>query len=110
MEHYAVHLSGAAKDDIRNLYAYVDGVLCDHERAVRLYGAVKRAVLSLQTMPKRRSLVADDEFAAMGIRSLEVERHLVFYIVQDIPQTVVVLRVLHGRREWRELLEPEASD
>lgn len=108
MQDYGVSLSGVAKDDIRGIYVFFDDVLCEHKRAVHVYRSLKEAVRSLRTMPKRRPLLEDTRFAAQGVRSLSVEGCLVFYLVHDVPASVVALRVLHERREWSALLEPPA--
>lgn len=102
---YSIILSAKAKDDIRDIYSYIDGVLCDRRQATGTYRALKSSILSLGEMPKRRSLVDDPELAERGIRALRSGRYLVFYLVQEVPPCVVVVRVLHERREWRSLVD-----
>ena len=106
MERHAVEASQAVKDDLRGIYTYIDGVLCEHAAAVRIYGRLKGAIRSLEVLPKRQPLVDDPELAARGVRILRVENYIVAYVVHDVPPTVSVLRVLYCRREWQSLLEP----
>ena len=109
MDQYTVNLSDAARDDIREIYAYLNDILCDHKSAVWTYEGLKQAVLSLETMPMRRPLVSDEEFASKGIRSLRSGRYLIFYVVAEEPRVVLVVRVLHERREWKTILGAESQ-
>lgn len=110
MDQYTVNLSDAARDDIREMYAYLNDILCDHKSAVWTFEGLKQAVLSLETIPMRRPLVSDEEFASKGIRSLRSGRYLIFYVVAEEPHIVLVARALHERREWKALLAGPESE
>lgn len=110
MDHYTVNLSNAARDDIREMYAYLNDILCDHKSAAWTFEGLKHAVLSLETIPMRRPIISDEEFASKGIRSLRSGRYLIFYVVAEEPHVVLVVRVLHERREWKTLLAGPESE
>jgi len=60
--------------------------------------------MSLDKLPVRPALVADKLLAAQGIRKLIVENYIVFYVISETDETVTVIRILYGGRDWECLL------
>jgi len=60
--------------------------------------------MSLVEMPACYATVADERFAAQGIRKLPVENCILFYVISEKDWTVTVVRILYGRRDWEHLL------
>ena len=47
------------------------------------------AALSLEEMPLRNALVADERLSTAGIRNLLVDNYIIFYVISEREKTVV---------------------
>lgn len=52
----------------------------------------------------RYALVVDERLTALGIRKLIVENYIVFYVISKKDESVTVIRILYGKRDWEYLL------
>ncbi len=55
-------------------------------------------------MPQRNALVADKRLSTLEIRKLLVDNYIIFYVISEKEKTVMVIRILYGRRDWLTLL------
>ncbi len=101
---YEVILSPAAESDLLGIADYIRLQLQEPIVAVNLIKRLKKAVLSLETMPMRHPLAADEYIAAKQIRVMPAERYLIFYTVNESSKTVRIVRILYGKRAWQALL------
>jgi len=104
MKSYKVLITQPAIKDLRGISDYIANELKEPSSAKKLVGKIKEAVMSLREMPTRHALVADENLAAQGIRWLMVDNYMIFYVVSEKNKTVVVIRILYGRRDWIYLL------
>jgi len=104
LKSYKVLLTQPAIGDLKGIADYIAGELKEPTLAKRLVGKIKEAIMSLDEMPARHALAADEYFAAQGIRWLMADNYMVFYVVTEENATVVVIRILYGRRDWLHLL------
>ncbi len=104
MSEFDVIIETTAVSDMRGILRYITQTLKEPITAQRIYGSIKEQIMTLDTMPFRYALVKDEVFAARGLRKMPVENYLVFYVVDETANEVHVIRVLYGRREWRNLL------
>ena len=102
---YKVLIAQPAIEDLRGIADYIANELREPSTAKKLVGKIKEAVMSLGEMPTRHALVSDEGLAAQGIRWLMVDNYMVFYVVSEKNRTVVVIRILYGRRDWINLLK-----
>ena len=101
---YKVIMTKPARTDIARIGRYIAMELHSPQSASALVEYIQAAVHGLKNMPKRHALVADERLAFSGIRAIPIKNYLVFYTVDDDAQTVVIQRVLYGRRDWANLL------
>ncbi|NLJ25424.1 MAG: type II toxin-antitoxin system RelE/ParE family toxin [Firmicutes bacterium] len=104
MRQYEILITESAANDLRQITDHVAVQLQDPVSARMLSDRLKHSMMSLATMPYRHVLVVDHRLAALGIRKLPIDGYLVFYAISEGDETVNVLRVLHGRRDWTRLL------
>jgi len=104
MGQYNVILSQKAEADIRTTIRYLKNDLQEPGTAENMFHRFKKALDSLKDMPERFPLVADNDFAEQGYRTISVGNYLVFFVVDCKKLRVDVVRVLHGRRDWRQFL------
>ena len=104
MKQYKVLMTEPAADDLQSIARYIAEELLEPAIAKKLVGKIKEAVMSLAKLPARHALVADERIAAQRIRKLIVENYMAFYVISEKDETVMVIRILYGRRDWEHLL------
>ena len=104
MDEYSVIIETTAKSDLRGILRYITETLKDPVVARRLYSLIKEKVMNLDQMPQRHPLVRDETLAARGLHWMPVESYSVFYVIDEESREVSILRILHGRRDWQNIL------
>jgi addiction module RelE/StbE family toxin len=101
---YRIVPSGRARKDILDIVAYITHDMDSPEAARKLLTDINKHINSLDTMPKRFALVADERLAQKGFRSIPVKKYLIFYVVDEQTETVNIVSVIHNKRNWANLL------
>lgn len=101
MGKYRIKILQIARDDIEDIFLYI---LADHARAAL---AVTEKILdkidTLAELPFIGKIVPEKDLANQEFRMLTIDSYIVFYKV--IGNEVVVYRVLHGMRDYPDLLK-----
>lgn len=104
MKAYHLAITEPAEADLKEITDYIAKELLEPSTAQHLITKISEAIFELEQMPKRYALVDDERLANQGIRKLVVDNYIVFYIVSEKNQSVSVIRILYGRRDWHNLL------
>ena len=104
MNSYNVVISEIAETDLREIVQYIAFERMEPFNARHLLSRIQEAILELEKRTYRYILVRDERLASRGIRLLSVDNHIVFYIVSKRYDSVTIVRILYGRREWKKLL------
>ncbi|MDR2197049.1 MAG: type II toxin-antitoxin system RelE/ParE family toxin [Coriobacteriales bacterium] len=104
MTHYSVELSKSAELDLRETMHYISENLKAPAAAKRLLDEIERAVKNLEENPARCALARDKRLADSGHRWIKAKNYLVFFVIDENSKTVMVSRILYGRRNWAHLL------
>ena len=104
MIEYSVLIGRQAERDILEAVTYIQEILFQPESARRIYKAIKTQINMLSEMPQRFAVIAEEPYRSMGMRKASAENYLIFYLVNEKEKTVSIVRVLHNRREWTNLL------
>ncbi|XID94593.1 type II toxin-antitoxin system RelE/ParE family toxin [Paenibacillaceae bacterium WGS1546] len=104
MKIYAIVITEPAEDDLRGITEYIALELKEPLTAQNLLTRIGEAIFELEKMPYRNTLVRDERLASQGIRMLVVENYIVFYVVSEMNDSVTIIRILYGKREWNRLL------
>ena len=104
MAGFTVVVTDPAAKDLQGIADYIAKDLREPATARKQLSRIREAVLGLADFPTRHALVADDVLAALGYRMLVVDNYLVFYITASAEDTVTIVRVLYGRRDWMSIL------
>ena len=97
-------MTHVASDDLRGITAYITNELREPTVAKRIIAEIKEVVMSLKTMPNRYSMIDEESSAIKGIRKTIVDNYIIFFIVSEENNTVTIIRILYGRRDWVNLL------
>lgn len=100
MEHYKVKIYATAKQDLRDIVAYLNTL--SPEAAVRYYDQLVQEIAGLGQFPERCPHPRDLALKAKGYRYLLVKNYCVFYVIQG--DTVQIRRILYARRDYGSLL------
>jgi toxin ParE1/3/4 len=101
---YRIVITDLAEVDLRNIADYIANELLDPSTARKMIAKIAEAVFQLEQMPFRNGLVRDERLAASGIRHILVDSYIVFYVVSEKEETVTIIRILYGKRQWSSLL------
>lgn len=97
---YQVRLLPVAEEDLEEIVTYV--ALDDLQAASKLADRIEARLERLSRFPKLGRLPRDSDLREAGYRYVIVADWLTFYTVEK--RTIVVHRILHGGRDYKELL------
>ncbi|MZQ85103.1 type II toxin-antitoxin system mRNA interferase toxin, RelE/StbE family [Paenibacillus sp. 5J-6] len=101
---YRLLITDLAEADLRDIADYIANELLEPSAARKIISRIAEAASQLEQMSFRNGLVRDERLAANGIRHLLVDSYIVFYIVSEKEETVTIIRILNGKRNWSSLL------
>ncbi len=105
---YQIHITQQAEQDIDEAATYIRSTLLNPSAAFRLLSKTQEVIRSLEANPKRHPLVDDPALSAWGIRYVEINHYLAFYLVSEEDHTVHIIRFLYGKRNWMHILKEES--
>jgi toxin ParE1/3/4 len=80
------------------LFSYVANELSAPQSAEKLLDGIERAVLRLKESPYSAPVARDEYLAVQGYRVLIFRKYLVFYKISEDDRSVIIYRVVYGRR------------
>ena len=101
---YRVLTALAAERDIIAAADHIEHALKNPSAADRLLDHVERRFASLSELPRRTRVVGDPVLSSWGIHCIAVDNYLAFYVVDDEGKTVTVVRFLHQKSNWSQIL------
>jgi len=102
---YQIKITEPAENDIQSAVNYIIRDLKNPAAALRLFDDAYDAINSLEEMPFRYPLVNDEILASYGFRFFPVHNYIVFYVIREETETVVIERFLYNRRDWATILK-----
>lgn len=99
-DRYEVRLLPVAEEDLDEILGYI--ALDDVDAAFKLADRIEANLEKLSSFPKLGRVPRDSDLRGAGYRYVITGEWLVFYTVDK--RTVFVHRILHGRRDYKELL------
>ena len=97
--------TAGARQDLRDLYAYIADELCAPETAAGQAERIMERIRSLSEMPMRYRLYDDEPWHSRGMRFFSVDNYLVFYLPEETENTVHIVRIMYGGRDVRRQLK-----
>ncbi|TDF95373.1 type II toxin-antitoxin system RelE/ParE family toxin [Paenibacillus piri] len=104
MRRYNIVITEPAEADLRGIAEYIALELKEPSTAQNLITKIGEFIFELEIMPYRYALVNDERLASQGIRMLLVDNYIVFYVVSETHDSVTVIRIVYGKREWSRIL------
>lgn len=104
MSDYRITITQRAKDDIIEIGDYITYTLLEPDTSRNLIKGLKNSISQLKTFSYKFSLVQDNILQSQGIRCMSYKNYYIFYIVVEMRQVVIVLRIGYNRRNWKDIL------
>lgn len=101
---YSVKITEPAERDFNATVDYYRIVLKAPKAAHTLLDEIEEKLDFLSINPLIYDIENDEYLHERHIRSVLVKKHLIFYIVDQDNQQVLVLRILYARRNWLGIL------
>ena len=101
---YQILRTDKAEEQLREIIFYIVDVSGNIDTALDYLDKIENAVNRLQEFPESGSIPRYSILKKQGYRVLIIERHLVFYKINEEDMTVVIYTIVDGRREYRNLI------
>ncbi len=101
---YAILRTDKASDQLYSIIQYIAEDSGSIDTALRYLDAIEAAVSRLSTSPHMGSYPRYSILRRQGYRVLIVQRHLIFYKVDDARREVVIYAVVDARQHYVNLI------
>ncbi len=101
---YKIIRTDKADEQLREVIFYIAEDSGSTDIALNYLNKIEKAINSLEGFPMSGSIPRYSILKKQGFRVLIVERHLVFYKINEDKKEVVIYAVVDGRREYRNLI------
>ena len=101
---YKVIRTDKADEQLREIIFYIADDSGSIDIALNYLDKIETAIKRLEDFPNSGSIPRYSVLKKQGYRVLIVERHMVFYKVNDKEHVVTIYAVVDGRREYKNLL------
>jgi toxin ParE1/3/4 len=101
---YQILRTDKAEEQLREIIFYIVDVSGNIDTALDYLDKIENAVNRLQEFPESGSIPRYSILKKQGYRVLIIERHLVFYKINEEDMTVVIYTIVDGRREYLNLI------
>lgn len=102
---FTVVFTDRARTDLRSIYTYIAFTLQSRLNADRQLARIEKEIMSLAEMPERYKRLPLDLGIKDNVRMVSVDHYSVIYRVGKKPDTVQILRILYGGRDFNTLDE-----
>ncbi len=93
-----------AEEQLREIIFYIADDSGDINIALGYLDKIETAINRLQEFPESESVPRYSILKKQGYRVLIVERHLIFYKINETDKLVIIYAIVDGRREYRNLI------
>ena len=101
---YKILRTDKAEDQLRDIIFYIADDSGNIDTALRYLEKIETAINRLQGFPNSGSIPRYSILKKQGYRVVIVEKHLVFYKVNEEDKTVIIYAIVDGRREYKNLI------
>ena len=101
---YEIFRTDKANDALYEIIQYIADDSGSVQVALAYLDRLEQAILLLGDAPHMGSQPRYSILRRQGYRVLAVEKHLVFYKVDDAAHHVIIYAVVHSRREYQNLI------
>jgi addiction module RelE/StbE family toxin len=101
---YTLKITPAAKEDLEKIYDYITNELYNESAAENLLDKIEESFMRLKEFPYSCNFVSDEFLENKGYRKLIIDNYIGFYIVDEIKNEVIIMRVLYGKQKYQDII------
>lgn len=101
---YKILRTDKAEEQLRETIFYIADDSGNVDIALGYLEKIETAINRLQEFPESGSIPRYSILKKQGYRVVIVERHLVFYKINEVDKLVIIYAIVDGRREYRNLI------
>lgn len=101
---YKILRTEKAEQQLRDIIFYIADDSKSIDIALNYLDKIEHAITQLEDFPNLGSIPKYATLRKQGYKVLIVERHLVFYKVNEDKKVVVIYTIVDGRREYKNLI------
>jgi plasmid stabilization system protein ParE len=101
---YNLTIMPMAEEDLDGIFDYITNILEAPVAANRLMAKIEKSIQGLKATPRIGPKCRDEALSKKGYRKLIIDNYIAFYLVNDEEKTIIVMRVIYGRRNYTALL------
>lgn len=101
---YKVMRTDKAEDQLRDIIYYIADDSDSIDIALKYLEKIEESINRLKEFPNSGSVPRYSILKKQGYRVVIVEKHLIFYKVNEENKTVIVHAIVDGRREYQNLI------
>ena len=101
---YKIIRTDKSDEQLREIIFYIAEDSGSIDIALNYLDKIEAAINNLEDFPMSGSIPRYSILRKQGYRVLIVERHLIFYKVDDDKRIVIIYAIVDGRREYRNLI------
>lgn len=101
---YKIIRTDKADEQLREIIFYIAEDSGSIDIALNYLDKIEAAINELEDFPMSGSIPRYSILRKQGYRVLIVERHLIFYKVDENKRIVIIYAIVDGRREYRNLI------
>lgn len=105
---YLVTITQEAEEDLREIYAYITFSLLSPQNAKEQIDRIQKVIQSLDEFPVRHRLMESEPWKSRGMHVVPCDNFLIFYFVEEKNNEVVISRILYGKRNLKQELNPRS--
>lgn len=101
---YKILRTDKAEEQLREIIFYIADDSDDIYSALEYLDKIETAIDLLQEFPESGSIPRYSILKKLGYRVVIIERHLVFYKINEADKLIIIYAILDGRKEYRNLI------
>jgi addiction module RelE/StbE family toxin len=101
---YTIKMTPKAADDLDSIYIDILEELFATSASTNILERIEKEIMILKEFPFSCNHVADEYLRNKGYRKLIVDNYIVFYLIEEENDQVIIMRVLYGKQKYENLL------
>ena len=101
---YKIQRTDKADEQLREIIFYIADDSGSVDIALNYLDKIEKAIKNLEDFPYSGSIPKYSTLRRQGYRVLIVERHLIFYKINENENAVIIYAIVDGRREYKNLI------
>jgi toxin ParE1/3/4 len=101
---YQILRTDKAEEQLREIIFYIVDDTGDVAIALEYLNKIDTAINRLQDFPELGSVPRYSILKKQGFKVVIIERHLVFYKINEVDKVINIYAIVDGRREYRNLI------